>query len=208
MPKRSYNRILDEHLHILVAQGNHEAYQRLKKRYYFHSLKLCRDIMSQHSKSGVTIAELLAVCDDCFPIAVTKFDPSLSSLFSFWRELTTQTIMDYLIDNAYTANGAEFSGAISLDQEFEDKHTISDYVSEKDDDYHKRKLIVEIRNAIAKNEKFFTRKEYALLNLILDGYSIGELEHSGLISRTNLYLTFKSAVRKLKRFVKNANSNK
>ena len=42
MPKRSYHRILDEHLHILITQGNHDAYQKLKRRYRYHSLTLCR----------------------------------------------------------------------------------------------------------------------------------------------------------------------
>ena len=32
MPKVSYNRILDEHLHTLISQGNHEALERLKRR--------------------------------------------------------------------------------------------------------------------------------------------------------------------------------
>lgn len=207
MLKRSYNRILDEHLHILIAQGNHEAYQRLKKRYRFHALKLCRDLQSQYSKSGVTTTDLLAVCDNIFPFAVAKYDASLSSFFSFWKELTTQTIMDYIINNAYTADASDFSGAISLDQEFEDKHIFSDYIAEKDDDLHKEKMIAEIRNVIAKNELSFTKKEYALLNLILDGYSIGELEHSGLLSRSKLYLTFNSAIKKLKRMVKKPHSN-
>ena len=35
MPKVSYNRILDEHLHTLIAQGNHEALERLKRRYHY-----------------------------------------------------------------------------------------------------------------------------------------------------------------------------
>ena len=207
MLKRSYNRILDEHLHILIAQGNHEAYQRLKKRYRFHALKLCRDILSQYSKSGITISDLLVVCDDCFPFAVGKFDSSLSSFFSFWKEMTTQTIMDYLVNNAYTADASEFSGAISMDQEFEDRHVFSDYIAENDDDLHKRKMIRDLRNIIAKNECSFSIKEYALLNLILDGYSIGDLEHTGLLSRSKIYLTFNSAVKKLKTIIDRTKTN-
>ena len=65
MPKRSYHRILDEHLHILITQGNHDAYQKLKRRYRYHSLTLCRDILSQYSKTGVTMQELITICDAC-----------------------------------------------------------------------------------------------------------------------------------------------
>ena len=66
MPKKSYNTILDEHLHILIAQGNHEAYVKLVRRYRNHAAKLCHELLTQYEKTGVTVADLLAVCGDCF----------------------------------------------------------------------------------------------------------------------------------------------
>ena len=45
MPKKPYNRILDEHLHILAAQGNHEAYLKLQKCYHMHALSLCAELL-------------------------------------------------------------------------------------------------------------------------------------------------------------------
>ena len=202
MPKVSYHRILDEHLHTLVAQGNHEAYDKLKKRYHYHSLALCRDILKQYSKTGISIRELLTVCEDEFAFVVKKYDPSGSSFFTFWKEVTLHKVMDYLIDNSYMSDTAGFRNAISIDQEFDDKHTLSDYISEKDENRERKRQIFEIKNVIAKHDDVFLKQESALLNLILDGYTIADLEHSGVMSRSKLYLTFNSAVAKLRKLIK------
>ena len=202
MPKVSYNRILDEHLHTLIAQGNHEALERLKRRYRYHSYGLCHDLLNHYQKTGITITELMAVCEDLFVFIVEKYDPSQSTFFSFWKETTTHRLIDYLVDNSYKADSTDINGNISLDQEFEDKHTISDYIHETDDLREKKRKIFEIKNVIAKNDDVFTKQEAAILNLVLNGYTIADLEHSGVMSRSALYLTFNNAVSKLQKLVK------
>ena len=208
MPTKPYNRILDEHLHILIAQGNHEAYERLKKRYRYHSLNLCHDILLQYSKTGITVNDLMTVCDGCFLSIVRRFDPSLNSFFSFWKEITIHQIMEYLVDNSYNACGGIFRGSISIDQDFEDKHPFSDVISEKDDDRLKRRKIFEIKNIIANREDLFTSTESTVLNLVLEGYTLAELEHGGMMSRSALYLTFNSAITKLQKIIKRIRGNK
>ena len=202
MPKVSYHRILDEHLHTLAAQGNHEAYDKLKKRYHYHSLALCRDILRQYPKTSVNVRELVAVCENTFSFIVSKYDPDVSSFFTYWKEVLLREIMDYLVDNSYATNIEGLKSTISIDQEFDDKHTFSDYVCEKDDDREKKRKIFELKNVIARHDDVFLKQESTLLNLILDGYSIADLEHSGVMSRSKLYLTFNSAVRKLKKLVR------
>ena len=209
MPKVSYNRILDEHLHTLIAQGNHEAFERLKRRYQYHSYALCHDLLNQYQKTGISITELMAVCEGQFVFIVKKYDPSLSTFFSFWKDVTMHRLMDYLVDNSYKIDSPDINGNISLDQEFEDKHTLSDYIYEKDDDFReKKRKLFEIKNVIARNDDVFTKQEAALLNLILNGYSIADLEHSGVMSRSALYLTFKSATEKLQKLIKRIKGNK
>lgn len=202
MPKKSYNRILDEHLHILIAQGNHEAYQRLKKCYHLHALSLCSDVLLQYPESGVSRNELMVICDDFFPRVVIKFNPALSSFYSFWKEITLKEIMDYMIDNSYGADAFMFRGHISFDQE--NDRNGSDYydiLAECNDNYEKRRIIFEIRGLIARNRLTFTSQEKALLILLLEGYSFRELEHNGAMSRASLYLTFNKAIRKLKKCI-------
>ena len=202
MPKVSYHRVLDEHLHTLVAQGNHEAYDKLKKRYHCHSLALCRDILKQYPKTGINVHELLSVCENKFSFIVGKYDPAVSSFFTYWKEVMLREIMDYLIDNSYAADVAGLKNTVSIDDEFDDKHTFSDYIHEKDDDREKKRKIFEIKNVIARHDDVFLKQESMLLNLILDGYSIADLEHSGVMSRSKLYLTFNSAVIKLKKLIR------
>ena len=208
MPKRSYNRILDEHLHILIAQGNHEAYERLKRRYHCHSLALCRDILKQYCKTGVSVNDLTAVCDGCFMNTVKKYDSSKNSFFSFWKEMATQKVMEYLVNNSYGATPDNFKLSVSLDQEIQEKHPLMDIISEVDDDFLKRKKIFEIKSVIYRNEALFTGQETALLNFVLDGYSLAELEHTGVMKRSTLYLTFNSAIEKLQMIMKTMRRNK
>lgn len=204
MPKKSYNRLLDEHLHILISQGNHEAYQRLKKSYHLHALSLCSDILFQYPESGVSRNELVVICDDFFPVVVAKFNPTLSSFYSFWKEGTIKEIMDYMIDNSYGAEAVTFRGTVSFNQENEKNgNDYADILAEVDDNYEKRRLMFEIKGMIARNRLTFSSQERTILILLLEGYSFGELEHNGLMSRANLYLTFNNAIKKLKKCITN-----
>ena len=209
MPKKPYNRTLDEHLHVLVAQGNHEAYERLKKRYRFHSLALCRDILMQYSKTGISQQELMTVCNGYFLFIVKKYNPLCgASFFSFWKEITVQKIMEYLVNNSYTVSLDGIKRSLSIDQKFEDNHFVIDVIHEKDDHKVKQRKIFEIKNVIMRNEELFDPQEITLLNFILDGYTLAELEHSGMMSRSTLYHMFNTAVEKLQKLIKRIKGNK
>ena len=202
MPKKSYNRILDEHLHILVAQGNHEAFEKLEKRYHFHGIYLCREILKQYEETGISVADLVMVCDSSFRSIVEKYDAGLSSFFSFWKQIAGHQLMEYLTNNSYTADASNFKGSLSIDQEFEDCRSFADLLCEIDDSKNKRKRIADIKRIISKHELHFTKQESAMLNLVLEGYSIPDLEHSGVMSRSSLYLTFNAAVEKLRKIIR------
>ena len=196
MPK-TYNRNLDEHLHILIAQGNYEAYQRLIKRYRIHAATLCREILQQYPKTTANFQDLMAICRNYFIFVVQKFDNQLSSFFSFWKEQTKQVIMDYLIENMDDVYDEDMRFIIYLDEEYDARHSASDFICEKDDIKQRKRLAFETRNLIARNEKMFSPQEVAILYFILDGYSISELEHCDMMKRSCLYLTFNSAIEKL-----------
>lgn len=116
MPKKSYNQILDEHLHSLIAQGNHEAFNKLRRRYHRHSVNLCSDIAYQYRDSGIEQNELIAVCEAVFPIVILKYNPSLSSFYTFWKETTNQELLNYVIDNSYDGGASMFKGVVSFDK--------------------------------------------------------------------------------------------
>ncbi len=73
MPKKSYNQILDEHLHILIAQGNHEAYNTLSKRYHIHASILVSELLKQYAYTGITRSELISVCEAHFVFVISKY---------------------------------------------------------------------------------------------------------------------------------------
>lgn len=196
MPKKPYNRILDEHLHILAAQGNHEAYLKLEKRYHMHALSLCAELLMQYPKSGISRKELVAICDDYFPLIIMKFNPTLSSFYSFWKESTTQELMDYMIENSYGADASSFCGTLSLDN---DNHGYIEMIAEINEDQNLRRKIFEVKGLIHRNSVFFTSYEKTLLLLVLDGYTLKEIEYTELMSKSKIYLTFNSGVEKLKK---------
>lgn len=201
MPNKSYNRILDEHLHILIAQGNHEAFSKLRKRYHKHALLLVNELSHQYSDTGITRKELVAVCENCFVFVICKYSPERSSFYSFWKETTTQVLMDYIIKNSYDGDAIVFKGIVSFDQNSDERHCFSEYIGERGDELLFQRRLFEIRQHLDKFDIFFTNQEKALLNLILEGYTLAELEHTGLLSKSHLYLTYKSAVEKMQRYM-------
>ena len=201
MPSKSYKRILDEHLHILICQGNHEAYLKLASRYHEYAQNLAREILQQFTGSGVSFGELMAVCSHRFCHVVRKYDHQLCSFYNFWKDATEQAIMDYLLDNSYLANAKAFRGFIHYDEELDERRIVGEHLAEFNDDYHLKMLVKELKRLVNMNKDKFKKQEFTLLILVLDGYSLKELEHTDMMSRSALYLTFNNACQKLKEIV-------
>ena len=202
MPHKSYNQILDEHLYILIAQGNHEAFNQLHKRYHQHAVTLAKDLASQYSETGITYTELVSTCEDRFSFVLKKFNPGLASFYTFWKSIVLPYLMEYIVENSYDGGAFMFKGFISFDQRNEEMKEFSDFIGERGDERALKRKIFEIRHVLHKYDLFFTYQEKALLNLVLDGYSLAELEHSGLLGRSQLNLTYKTAVNKLQKYMK------
>ena len=208
MPRKNQDRVLDEHLLALVAQGNHDALLQLEKRYHKHSRHLVNQLLIQYPSTGITKKELFAVCDSHFPFVVIKYNPiKYSSFLTFWKESTKNSAMDYLIDNSYNGGAFGFRGVISLDEANEESLCYGEIIAEKNDERLTKKRIFEIRTEIYRHKSYFTDLEFTVLNLVLVGYTYPELEHSGMVSRTTLHLTFKNAVKKLHNLLKHGEEN-
>lgn len=199
---QSYNRILDEHLHILCAQGNHEAYLSLLKRYHNYSKKLSNEILEKYPGTGINFNEIMTVCTDHFHYVVKKFNPQLCSFYSFWKETTTQEIMDYLMNNSYNAKAKSFKGLFMLDEENEERIAVTEFLHEDNEEALMKERIEELKRTVELYCEKFENQELSLLRLFFQGYTISELESAGIMKRSTLYLTFKNAVEKLKNIVK------
>ena len=197
-PTKSYRRVLDEHLHILIAQGNHEAYLKLARRYKEYAENLARDLLNQYPRSGVLFSEIMAVCSHRFPYIVRKYDSQLCSFYTFWKESSEQAVIDYFIDNSYLASAKTFRGFIHYDEELDERRLNYERLAENDEDKYTERLVKELKRTLTKNKSKFKKQEFAVIFLVLEGYSIQELEHSEMMSRSSLYLTFTNACDKLK----------
>ena len=207
MPTKTYNRIVDEHLHSLIAQGNHEALLKLKKRYARSIVSLSYDLLDKFQNSGLIPSEVISVCEDYFDFVICKYDPQLSSFYFFWKEITTNYAMDYIEENSYKGDAKMFKGLFSLDDKFDDGHLYSDVISESDEETFKRKIKRELNNFIERFSNMFTKEEIILLSLTLDGYTLGEIEKIKFMSHSKIHLTFKSAIRKIRNLMKNLRIN-
>ena len=142
------------------------------------------------------------MCDDHFPFVIARYNSLLhSSLLTYWKESTINVAMNYLVDNSYNAGATTFRGVISFDSSNPHSISFGELIAEKDEKKDIKRKVFEVRNIVYKYKVFLTNQEFSLLNLLLDGYSLNELEHGGLLSKSTLYLTFKTAVKKLKKRV-------
>ena len=202
MAPKTYNRILDEHLHILITQGNHEAYLYLVKRYRKYFKGLTCEMVEKYPNSGVSYKELMAICSQMFPSIVRKYDPGrLSSFFVFWRESSEKAMVDYLLENSYLANAAMFRGFVSFDEEADERRLAGERLAEFNETHYSEKRIEELKKIINAHRKEFKHQEFAMLTLMLEGYDLNDLEHSGMMSRSSLYLTFNSACDRIRKYL-------
>ena len=203
MAPKTYNRILDEHLHILITQGNHEAYLYLVKRYRKYFKGLTCEMVEKYPNSGVSFKELMAICSQMFPSIVRKYDPGrLSSFFVFWRESSEKAMVDYLLENSYLANAAMFRGFVSFDEEADERRLAGERLAEFNETHYSEKRIEELKKIINAHRKEFKHQEFAMLTLMLEGYDLNDLEHSGMMSRSSLYLTFNNACDRIRKYLK------
>ena len=201
MPKKSYNQILDEHLHILIAQGNHEAYNKLRKRYHVHAVILVNEYLKQYSYTGITAKELVVACEEHFLFVIGRYLPGRSSFYTFWKSSTSQYLMDYLVEHSYEGEASIFRGSISLDQKNDEMHGFSELIAERGDEKAFKRKVFEIKHILHKYDVFFTAPEKTLLSLILDGYSLADFVHTGILEKSQVNLTYKCAVEKLQKYM-------
>lgn len=208
MSKQSFRHLLDEKLHLLVTRGVHEAFIELKKRYHRHAQTFCHELLNQYYNTGVTIKELVSTCDGNFPSILKRYVSGLSSFYTFWKESIQHVAIEYLYNNSYQGQASFFSGSLSLNQERDNRYCYDDVLSEKDPNPNIERLAHEVETILEKHGDEFNHTEKTLINLSLAGYTIKDFEETGLYKKSYLYLTFNSALEKLKKFQQSSNKNK
>lgn len=202
MPKRlPKDYLTDDYLHSLCAKNIPGAYEKFFQKYQVFSRKLVKQIQINYPGSGVSLEDLLAVCDSHFHIVVKKFDPNSGIFYSFWRTLIEREVMDYLMENSYKGKARTFAGIYVLDEEMDERQTYCEYLREDDDNHFSVQQIKELKLFLKQNSTKFDANELLVLNLNLEGYSLSEIEATGVIKRSTLYLTYNKAVDKLRKLL-------
>lgn len=201
MPKKSYHQILDEHLHILIAQGSYDAFIKLRKRYHKHAIKLANELFKQYNYTGISFNELMVACEDHFPYAISKFVPGLSSFYLFWKNHTRNYLITYIIENTYDGDVLSLNNLVFFDQKNEETHSFGELIGETDDEMTIKRKLFEIKHIIHKYGVFFTSLEKTLLNFIMQGYSLTDFENAKVLCRSQINLTYKSAIEKLQKYM-------
>ena len=196
---KSYKRILDEHLHDLIAQGNHEAYLKLSRRYKRYAEILATETLDKCSALGVTYSEIMTVCSDNFLYVVKKYDHQRCSFYTFWQNTIERFVMDYITTTYCSETAKTFRSCFSFDEENSERRFVTEMLLETDEEQLNEAKIRDVKAVIEKNKDAFRHEEYAMLLLVLQGYSLADFEHSGIMSMSAVYLTFNSACVKLKK---------
>ena len=208
MQKLNLKLLLDEKLHLLVTRGNHEAFIEFKKRYHRHAHALCSELLNQYYNTGVALKELVSICDGYLPSIIKRYVSGLSSFYGFWKESVQHVAIEYLYNNSYEGQASFFNGSLSLNQERDARYCYDDVLAENDTSPNLDKLIAEVKTILDKHSRDFSHTEKTLINLSLSGYTIKDFEETGLYKKSYLYLTFNSAVEKLKKFQRESSKNK
>ena len=201
---KTYRRILDEFFHTFAAQGNHVAYLQLLKRYKKAAQSLAYELIDiKYNGCGVSLSELVTICNDAFSYVVKKFDPQMCSFYSFWRKSTELQISDYMSNHYYSEKSKTQVSFVSFDEDYNENIFALDFVAENDENYQRIRSIREIKNIILKHKHDFEHQEFMLLLLSLEGYTMADFEHTGITSQSTIYLTFKKAIGKLNNVLRN-----
>ena len=107
------------------------------------------------------------------------------------------------MENSYRCNARTFVGAFSYDDEYEDGNEYSSVLAENDEETKRKRIVKEVETLIERYPMFFELEELSVIKLALNGYSFLEIERSGMMSRSKVFLTFNSAYKKLEKLMKN-----
>ncbi len=113
---KKYQNVSDEDLIDLIHQGNIEASQILFSRYYHYSWRLGYEFDLEHPDSGISLEDYRQVAFSMVPICLKKFLDGKSSFYPYWKKSTQNELMEYFLENSYTANAKVFKG-VPLDDD-------------------------------------------------------------------------------------------
>ena len=180
--------ISDEELIDLIHQGNAKAADMFFKRYYHYSWRLAYDFDREHPDSGISIEDYHQIAFASTAMALKKFLNNNDNFYGYWKSCASNDVMDYFLNNSYTAKGYTFNG-LSID--YENDNTIlaeeMGFIDPGITEQIIRQEFEMIKESIL--TRFDKKNDRKIINLFLDDKSIEEIEAISGEKTRHIYYT-------------------
>ena len=171
---KKYQNVSDEDLIDLIHQGNIEASQILFSRYYHYSWRLGYEFDNEHPDSGISLEDYRQVAFSMVPACLKKFLTGKSSFYPYWKKSVQNELMEYFLENSYTANAKLFKG-VPLD---DDRYSIlAEEIGETD--FSVTEQIIKQEISLIKEivlKEFTSENDKEIINLFIRGLSFEEIQ--------------------------------
>jgi len=128
-----YINLSDEDIIKLISQGNEEAYEALFERYKKYIKAFCYDAYSTYKNTGIEFEDLESVSMPVFYNAIANYECGKCGFYIYLKVSLSnafKVVCQQFGRNNKVADGCQNS--ISLDQEFDDGHSLSETIGEED----------------------------------------------------------------------------
>ena len=170
---KKYQNVSDEDLIDLIHQGNVEASDILFFRYHHYSWRLAYEFDIEHPNSGITLEDYRQVAFSMVVVCLKKYLDT-GSFYPYWKKSVQNELMEYFLDNSYTASAQVYKG-VPLD---DDRYSmVAEEIGEIDFGVTEQIIHQEIfliKEVVLK--EFDSKKDKEIINLFIDGLSFEEIQ--------------------------------
>ena len=171
---KRYQNVSDEDLIDLIHQGNVKASEILFSRYHYYSWRVGYEFDMQHPDSGISLEDYRQVAFSMIPVCLKKYLNSGSGFYIYWKTCCMNELMDYFLENSYSAKAQVYKG-LPLD---DDRYSVvAEEIGEIDFEATRQILGQEIeliKEKIISN--FSQENDKSIINLFISGMSFEEIQ--------------------------------
>ena len=171
---KRYRNVSDEDLIDLIHQGNVDASEILFSRYYHYSWRVAYEFDMEHPDSGISLEDYRQVAFSIVAQCLKKYLNNGAGFYIYWKTCCTNELMEYFMDNSYTARANVYKG-VPLD---DDRYSIvAEEIGEIDFEVTRQILSKEIeliKDAVL--AEFKHEKDKDIINLFIKGLSFEEIQ--------------------------------
>ena len=185
----------------MINNGDENAKNLLVEKYRQFSWSLAKRLFKEFPTCGLSVEDMMAMAFADITIALKTFEFSLPSFYGYWCTIASNDIrrmIRSLIHESYLKGNVVF-----LDTPvYEEESTLHEYVG-RDEVATEQNMLRDMFLTIVNNPKNeFTVNQRIVIIEFLDGYDFHEIAELHGWSRSKTYYTYKEAIRKIRKAMK------